>query len=129
MTLCYHTCRLQTAMGPNKLLDNVSTVPMKVCNGIMHGNRRSHAILSPGVVGATASHTIECMLIMINEVLEVHGAMSEEYTLQCDGASTNKNVLVLTFWIYFVMQGVLWMPSKRSMLEWQSATRSSTWTR
>ena len=68
--------------GPNKLLGNVSTVPMKVCNGLIHGNRRSHAILSPGVVGATASHTIECMLIMINEVLEVHGVMPEEYTLQ-----------------------------------------------
>ena len=92
--------------GPNKLLDNVSTVPMKVCNGIVHGDRRSHVILSPGVVGATANHTSECMLVMINDVLEVHNVMPEEFTLQCDGAATNKNVLVLTFLALLVMEGV-----------------------
>ena len=41
--------------GPNKVLDNVVTIPMKVCNGLVHGDTRSHVILSPGVIGATAS--------------------------------------------------------------------------
>ena len=90
---------------------------MKVCNGLIHGNRRSHAILSPGVVGATASHTIECMLIMINEVLEVHGVMPEEYTLQCGGASTNNNVLVLTVLALLVMEGVFRQARLRMELE------------
>ena len=103
--------------GPNKLLDNVSTVPMKVCNGIVHGDRRSHVILSPGVVGATASHTIECMLVMINDVLEVHNVMPEEFTLQCDGAATNKNVLVLTFLASLVMEGVFRQARLRMELE------------
>ena len=92
--------------GPNKLLDNVSTVPMKVCNGLIHGDRRSHVILSPGVVGATANHAIECMIVMVNDVLEVHNAMPEKFTMQCDGASTNKNTLVLAFLALLVMEGV-----------------------
>ena len=92
--------------GPNKLLDNVSTVPMKVCNGLVHGDRRSHVILSPGVIGATANHAIECMIIMINEVLEVHDVLPDQFTLQCDGASTNKNILMLASLAMFVMEGV-----------------------
>ena len=103
--------------GPNKLLDNVSTVPMKVCNGLIHGDRRSHVILSPGVVGATANHTIECILVMINDVLEVHDVMPEEFTLQCDGASTNKNVLVLAFLALLVMEGVFRQARLRMELE------------
>ena len=103
--------------GPNKLLDNVSTVPMKVCNGLIHGDRRSHVILSPGVVGATASHTLECMVVMINDVLEVHGAMPQEFTLQCDGASTNKCSLVLAFLGLYVMEGVFRQARLRMELE------------
>ena len=61
--------------GPNKILDNASTVPMKVCNGLVHGDTRSHVILSPGVVGATASHTIECMTIIINSELQEQKVM------------------------------------------------------
>ena len=92
--------------GPNKLLDNVSTVPMKVCNGLVHGDRRSHVILSPGVIGATANHAIECLIVMINDVLEVHGVMPDVFTLQSDGASTNKNILMLAFLALLVMEGV-----------------------
>ena len=61
--------------GPNKILDNASTVPMKVCNGLVHGDTRSHVISSPGVVGATASHAIECMTIIINIVLQEQKVM------------------------------------------------------
>ena len=42
--------------GQSKAIDGFSTVPMKVFNGFVHGDRRSHVILSPGVIGATASH-------------------------------------------------------------------------
>ena len=75
--------------GPNKLLDNVGTVPMQVCNGIVHGDRLDHVILSPGVIGATANHII-LRLVLVNTVFEDHGVMPEGFTLQCDGASTNK---------------------------------------
>ena len=129
--------------GPNKLLDNVSTVPMKVCNGLVHGDRRSHVILSPGVIGATANHTIECLMVLINTVFEDHGVMPEEFTLQCDGASTNKCILVLRSWhcmllpVYSDVQSCVvslstthmtsTMLSKQSTRRWYSVTRTSTW--
>ena len=103
--------------GPNKLLDNVSTVPMKICNGIVHGDRRSHVILSPGVIGATGNHTIECLMIIINVVLEEHGVMPHEFTMQCDGASTNKCILVFTFLALYVISGVFRRARLRCELE------------
>ena len=42
--------------GPNKAIDGFRTVPMKVMNGLVHGDTWSHVILSPGVTGATANH-------------------------------------------------------------------------
>ena len=46
--------------GPNKAIAGHATVPMKVMNGLVHGDNRSHVILSPGVVGATANMTCDC---------------------------------------------------------------------
>ena len=103
--------------GPNKLLDNVSTVPMKVCNGLVHGDRRSHVILSPGVIGATANHTIECLMVLINCVFEEHNAMPYEFTFQCDGASTNKCVLVLAFLAMYLIYGVFRRSRLRNEME------------
>ena len=103
--------------GPNKILDNASTVPMKVCNGLIHGDTRSHVILSPGVVGATANHTIDCLTIMINTVLQEHGTMPPEFALQFDGASTNKNILVLTYLALYVLFGVFRRARARCELE------------
>ena len=103
--------------GPNKILDNASTVPMKVCNGLVHGDTRSHVILSPGVVGATASHTIECLSIIINTVLQEHNVMPPEFSMQFDGASTNKNILVLAYLGLYVLFGVFRQARARNEVE------------
>ena len=103
--------------GPNKLLKDVATVPMKVCNGLVHGDRRSHVILSPGVIGATANHTIECLMVLINCVFEEHNTMPHEFTFQCDGASTNKCVVVLAFLAMYLIYGVFRRSRLRNELE------------
>ena len=76
--------------GPSKAIEGFSTVPMKVFNGIVHGDRRSHVILSPGVIGATASHTCECLTTMINTAYAEHGNWPSKLSVQFDGASNNK---------------------------------------
>ena len=103
--------------GPNKILDNASTVPMKVCNGLVHGDTRSRVILSPGVVGATASHTIECLSIIINTVLQEHNVMPPEFSMQFDGASTNKSILVLANLGLYVLFGVFRQARARNEVE------------
>ncbi len=92
--------------GPNKLIEAFATVPMKVCNGLIHGDTRSHVILSPGVVGATASHTCECLGILTNTGFQELGDLPRSATLQFDGASTNKNILSLRYHGLYVMEGV-----------------------
>ena len=103
--------------GPNKVVDGVATIPMKVCNGLVHGSQRSHVILSPGVIGATASHTIECLNILVNFVFMDHKDLPPQLTMQFDGASTNKNVLVLTFLALYVLEGIVSTARARCELE------------
>jgi len=83
--------------GPNHALDNLSTVPMKVCNAIVHGDQNSYIILSPGVVGATANHHIETFNMVINSVFNRLGMLPGTFTMQMDGAPTNKNIIVFVF--------------------------------
>ena len=78
----------------NKLLDGLSSVPMKVCNGLVHGDPNSYVILSPGVVGATTSHNIDCISLIVNHVFHRLGKLPPEFALQFDGAATNKSVLL-----------------------------------
>ena len=92
--------------GPNKALANLTTVPMKVGNALVHGDTRGHVILSPGVIGATANHTCEMICIVVNTVLHDHATMPPDFTLQFDGASTNKCILTLAFISLYVMSGV-----------------------
>ena len=92
--------------GPNKAVDGLATVPMKVMNGLVHGDKRSHVILSPGVVGATANHTCESLTIMINTVFKEHETMPPEGTLQFDGATTNKCILTLAYSGLYVLEKV-----------------------
>ena len=103
--------------GPNKAIDGFATVPLKVCNGLVHGDTRGHVILSPGVVGATANHTCECLLIMINACFIEHKVLPRILTLQFDGASTNKCMLVLAFMALYVLEGVFDMARARCELE------------
>lgn len=92
--------------GPNKALANLTTVPMKVGNALVHGDTRGHVILSPGVVGATANHTCEIICIVVNTVLHDHNTLPPDFTLQFDGASTNKCILVFAFLGMYCMFGV-----------------------
>ena len=90
---------------------------MKVMNGLVHGDTRSHVILSPGVVGATANHTVECLSILINTVFEEHGCLPPLLTLQFDGASVNKCILVLAFMALYVLYRVFTTARARCELE------------
>ena len=94
--------------GPNKAIDGFATVPLKVCNGLIHGDKRSHVILSPGVIGATANHTCECLLTMINGCFIEHKVLPPVLSLQFDGASTNKCMLTLAFMSLYVLEGVFY---------------------
>ena len=89
--------------GPNKALDGFATVPMKVMNCLVHGDTRSHVILSPGVIGATANLTCECLGIMINTAFEEHGMLPPVMTVQFDGASTNKCILTLAYISMYIL--------------------------
>ena len=93
--------------GPSKAIDGFATVPMKVFNGPIHGDTRSHVILSPGVVGATASHTCECIGVMVNTAYHEHRDLPSVLSVQLDGASTNKCGLVLAYLGLFVLEGGL----------------------
>ena len=103
--------------GPSKAIDGFSTVPMKVFNGLVHGDRRSHVILSPGVIGATASHTCECLTIMINTVYAEHGNLPPTLSVQFDGASNNKCIAVLAYLGLYVLEGVFSSIRVRCLLE------------
>ena len=103
--------------GPNKAIDGFATVPLKVCNGLVHGDRRSHVILSPGVIGGTANHTCECLLIMINGCFIDHGILPSVLSLQFDGASTNKCMLTLAFMALYVLEGIFKVARARCEVE------------
>lgn len=103
--------------GPSKSVDGFSTIPMKVFNGLVHGDQTSHVILSPGVVGATANHTCECLAIMINSAYLRLGDLPQVLTVQFDGASTNKCILVLAFLSLYVLEGVFHTVRVRCLLE------------
>jgi hypothetical protein len=83
--------------GPNHALDNLRTNPMKVCNIIVHGDPNSYIILSPGVVGATANHNLECINMLINSIFNNLGTLPPTFSMQFDGAATNKCILVFAF--------------------------------
>ena len=103
--------------GPSKAVDGFSTVPMKVFNGLVHGDQRSYVILSPGVIGATANHTCECLGVMINCSYKAHGNLPHVLTVQFDGASTNKCNLVLAYLGLYVLHGVFSKVRVRCLLE------------
>ena len=96
---------------------NLTTVPMKVANAIVHGDSRGHVVLSPGVIGATANHTCEIICIVVNTVLRDHATLPPDFTMQFDGASTNKCILVLVFVGLYVLSGVFRQGRARCELE------------
>ena len=92
--------------GPSKALAGSHTVPFKVMNGLVHGDARSHVILSPGVIRAGASYVCECLLIMLNSILEEHGDIPPLLSLQLDNSPVNHNILLLAFCGLFVLEQV-----------------------
>ena len=70
--LCFLTPYASDCEGPSKGIAGHATVPMKVMNGLVHGNNKGHAIISPGVVGATANPTCDCLGITTNTAFEEH---------------------------------------------------------
>jgi hypothetical protein len=91
--------------GPTKALIS-TTVPLKVMNGLVHGDHRSHVILSPGVIVAGGCHTCESIAITINTVFAEHEDVPRVITVQLDNASTNHNILVLAFGALYVLEDV-----------------------
>ena len=90
---------------------------MKVANGLIHGDSRSHVILSPGCLSATANHTCEVILTMLNVAYEEHGDLPMRGALQFDGASVNRNILIMAFLGLYVMEGVFLQFRARNEVE------------
>lgn len=92
---------------PSKALATFHTLPMKVLNALVHGDQRSHVILSPGCIVAGANHLCECVAIVLNTVFKEHGDIPRKITLQMDNASTNHNMLILAFMGLYVARGLV----------------------
>lgn len=92
---------------PSKAIASFHTLPMKVLNGLVHGDTRSHVVMSPGSAIAGANHTCEGLAILINTAFHDHGDLPKRATVQLDNASTNHNMLVLAFMALYVLPGAL----------------------
>ena len=79
---------------------------IQVMHGLVHGDSRSHAILSPWSVVAGANHVCESIAIAINTALADHGNLPRTASVQLDNASVNHNSLVLGFLALYVLFGV-----------------------
>jgi hypothetical protein len=87
---------------PSKAIASFHTVPMKVMNLLVHGDTRSHVVLSPGTILAGASLTCECIAVVLNTSLQEHGQLPMKATVQMDNASINHNNLVVAFMALYV---------------------------
>jgi hypothetical protein len=91
---------------PSKAVKGIHTLPMKVMNCLLHGDTRSHVILSPGSIVAGANHLCESVMVMVNSAYGDHGAIPPTITVQLDNASVNHNILTLGFMSLYVLHGV-----------------------
>ena len=94
------------AEGPNKAASEKHTQGFKIMNGLVHGDKRSHVIISPACVVAGANHVCESILTVINTAYEEHGDLPSKFSVQLDNASTNHCILVLAFIGLYVLLGV-----------------------
>ena len=92
--------------GPSKAIGDFHTIPLKVQNGIVHGDQRSHVILSPGTVVSSASWIIETLIILINVAFLEHGDLPPIASVVFDNAPNNHNILVLAFCALYLLYGV-----------------------
>ena len=91
---------------PSKALKDVHTLPLKVMNSLVHGDHRSHVILSAGSIVAGANHLCESIAITLNAAFEDHGDLPDTISCNLDNASVNHNMLTLAFAGLYVLFGV-----------------------
>ena len=90
----------------SKVADGKHTPGFKIMNGLVHGDVRSHVIISPASVVAGSNHTCECIAIAINTAFDEHGDLPRKFSVQLDNATNNHSILVFTFIALYVLMGV-----------------------
>ena len=75
--------------------------------GLVHGDLRSHVILSPPCVIAGSSHVCEAIMIVMNTAYEEHGNLPRVASVQLDNASPNHSMLVFSFCAQYVLFNVV----------------------
>ena len=93
--------------------------------GLVHGDLRSHVILSPPCIVAGANHVCECIALAINVAYEDHGDLPRKASVQLDNASTNHNMLVFGFVSLYVMFGFFDTFRVRSASSQEALARAS----
>ena len=73
---------------------------------MVHGDCRSHAIVSPPSVVAGSSHLCESLTIAIGTEYEEHGDLPDKASVQLDNASVNHSMLTLGYCALYVLFGV-----------------------
>ena len=75
-------------------------------SGLVHGDLRSHVILSPPTTVAGSNHVCESILIAINTSFEDHGDLPRLASVQLDNAPVNHSMLVFGFAAPYVLFGI-----------------------
>ena len=81
--------------------------PLKVMNILVHGDTRSHVVLSPPYITAGSNLVMECVMIALNQIYEDHHVMPRVLNVQLDNANVNKSALTMGFAGLLVFLGVL----------------------
>ena len=75
-------------------------------SGLVHGDLRSHVILSPPSVVAGSNHVCESIAIAVNTAYEEHGDLPSLASVQLDNATPNHSMLVFGFCAQYVLFGI-----------------------
>ena len=78
-------------------------MPSATLTGLVHGEFRSHVILSPAAVVAGSSHVRESLALTLNMAYEDHGDLPRTASIQLDNASPNHSMLVFSFCAQYVL--------------------------
>ncbi len=76
---------------------------MASSSGLVHGDLRSHVILSPSAIVSGSSHVCEAIAIAINTAYEDHQDLPATASIQLDNASPNHSMLVFSFCAQYVL--------------------------
>ena len=100
--------------------EKTHTPAFKVMNGLVHGDTRSHVILSPYTLVCDAGHMCESIAIVVNTAYLEHGNLPPNLSVQADNASVNHSNCVLGFLALYVMYGVV----KKARLRFELANHA-----